>query len=246
MRSFILCDLETTSKIPSCAQIIEAYLAQYDENYRLIKELDLRIRPRRWDSYAEKASKESHKITKEEAAGFTPWHIGMKTIYDWIPEGEHHFVCHAKRRGFGKQGCYDHNVLAYQFWDCSHEVYQAFMRLFPARKIISTHSLFQEQFKLPPKTKYSLENCCAFLGVDYDGEKHRAKPDAQATWNLFLKLITKVNINEFCERDYESSSETDEGEEDEGLQIRKTLQPAQGVQVLELWDTQELSLSTVE
>jgi DNA polymerase III epsilon subunit-like protein len=240
-RKFFLCDLETTSKIASCAQIVTGYFALYDENYNLIKELYLEVKPRRWDFFAESASK-IHGITKEESMKFKPWNQAMLDLYNWLPDEPCHFVCHARRRLGGRQTCYDYGVLLLNFLDCSFEIYQFFLKIFPKEMIISTHSLFCDQIKLPYKTKYSLENCCNFLSIKHKGA-HHAKNDGEATWKVFLKLITKVKIDEFCKKDFEAQSESGESEEDEGPEIREVIQPTEGLPVFEIWDSQELLIS---
>lgn len=197
MKTFTVCDIETTGTNPLNVEIVEIYMGRYNLRGTLLGEIHLHIKPRYWNSAAD-ASVEFHGITKEKAMEGIPWKEGMKQIWDFLPEEPEHFICHANRRMFGRQGCFDYQVLCSHFLDCGFPFYSHFMRVYPAQKIISTHSLAKELLGI---SKNDLKEVCLSLGVKLVNH-HTAKNDAGATWKIFQKLKTKVNLDAFCEEDY--------------------------------------------
>lgn len=195
-KSFYLCDLETTGKSPLNVEIVEIYLAHY-QGRKLVKELHLYIRPRYWDKGADDSA-EIHGITKEKAFEGTPWRLAMKEIWDFLPDEPAHFVCHANRRMFGHQGCFDWVVLTSHLLDIGFPFYQHFIRMFPPQLIISTHSLAKELLGID---KNRLGDVCDAMGIKIV-KAHNAKCDAQATWKIFSKLSSQVDLDAFIHEDY--------------------------------------------
>lgn len=196
VKNFYLCDLETTGKSPLNVEMVEIYLAHY-RGKKLVKELHLYIRPRYWDKAADD-SVEIHGITKEKALEGTPWKLAMKEIWDFLPDQPAHFVCHANRRMFGRQGCFDWIVLLSHFLDIGFEFYQHFMKMLPPQMIVSTHSLAKELLGID---KNRLGDVCEAMGIKLSGA-HTSKGDAQATWKIFLELSSRVDLDAFIHEDF--------------------------------------------
>lgn len=196
-RHITICDLETTGSNAINTEIVEVYLAKY-QGAKKIDELHLYVKPRTWDSEAEK-SVAFHGISKEKAMDGIPWRESMKMIWDFLPDEPEHFLCHANRRMFGRQGCFDWQVLASHFLDIGFEHYLHFGRIYRPQMIISTHSLAKE---ILGAQKNDLKSIADALGIKLVNH-HTAKNDAEATWKIFQKLIRSISdLDAFLEEDY--------------------------------------------
>lgn len=200
--SFYTCDLETTGTNPLCSEMVEFYMSHH-QGRSLVGELHLKIKPRIWDKQADESVK-FHGITREMAMTGTPWAEAMKMIWGFLPEEPSYFICHANRRMFGRQGCFDYQVLSSQFFDAGFDFYCFFQKIFPPRKIISTHSMAK---MLMGSSKNDLKEVTTALGINLK-DHHTAKNDAEAAWKIFQKLRKKIDLEKFCLEDYEHQTAT--------------------------------------
>lgn len=191
----IVCDLETDSPNPANAEILEIYLGEY-RNGLIVNELELRVRPRRWNPESEKAVK-IHGITMSEAMNGLDWKRSMKKIYDFLPEDPCYFLCHANRRA-GTRGCFDYQVLTTHFNQLNSDIYFFFLKVLPPDKVISTHSLVKSFLQLEAN---DLKTACNHFGIEIS-KHHAAKSDAIACLEIFKKFESKVDMKKFAEHDF--------------------------------------------
>ena len=191
----VVCDIETDSANPANAEILEIYLGEY-RNGLIVNELELRVRPRRWNPKSEESVK-IHKITMTEAMNGLDWKRSMKKIYDFLPEESCYFLCHANRRA-GIRGCFDYQVLTAHFNQLNSDIYFYFLKILPPEKIISTHSLVKHFLQLE---KNDLKNACNHFGIMISNH-HAAKSDAIACLEIFKHFEKKIDIAKFVENDF--------------------------------------------
>mgnify|MGYP000983910657 CR=1 FL=1 len=203
----VIVDLETTSRNPSTAEPITGHFIHRIDG-EVVRVLRWKCQPRYWGWEAEQAVG-THGISKEEAMSFPLWINAMRELYAWLPKSESYFVCHAARRMFGKQSTFDHATLAVQFFDVRQ--HHEFLRRFPARKIISTHSLAKKVFSLP---NYGLAPVCRAVGVGFDEDQHHgAEYDAAKCLALLEHFETKIDLKTFALEEYEDNKEEAETED---------------------------------
>jgi DNA polymerase III epsilon subunit-like protein len=190
---FLVCDLETTNKEPLKAEIVTGHFLYLDQSLNVLDEYSFKCRPELWDKAAEEAS-EIHGISFHDCQSFPSPHEAYPALIDWLKSlNESYFVCHARRRLFGKFYSFDYTVLNLMMLD--HGWHFEFGAMFPRKKIISTHSL-ASYLKAP--TPYGLKALAETFKLPAF-EHHDAKADCLTCYELLKRMLPQVNIPEFLE-----------------------------------------------
>ena len=191
--NFLVCDIETTNKEPMRAEIITAHFLYLDGSLNIIDEYSFKCRPQLWGKEAEEASL-IHGITFHDCQAFPSAQEAYPELIEWISTlDESHFVCHAKRKIFGKFSSYDYAVLNLMMLD--HDWLFEFGIKLPRKKIISTHSL-ATYLKAP--TPYGLKALSETYKLPAF-EHHDAKADCLTCYELLKRMIPQVDLKEFLD-----------------------------------------------
>lgn len=191
--NLLVCDLETTNKDPMMAEIITGHFLYLDESLNIVDEYSFKCRPMLWNKDADDASL-IHGITYHDCQSFPHSHTAYPPLIDWLNSlNQSHFVCHAKRRIFGKFSSYDYAILNLMMLD--HDWLYEFGAKFHRKKIISTHSL-ATYLKAP--SPYGLKALAETYKLP-SFEHHDAKADCLTCYELLKIMLPQVNIEEFLE-----------------------------------------------
>lgn len=204
---FLICDVEATSARPLNAQLLTGHFLLCDSDLDIIDSYSLLARPRVWDKEADEAEA-MHGISYAEALHFPEFNKAMLDLKLWLDKlPECHFVAHANRTIFGSFSTYDYAVLTSNlFYTNAH---YSLYRACPRRLIISTHSLAKY---VGLNCSLDLKSLTQYLGIALDNH-HDSRADTVACYEVFKRLINRVDIKEFLEREnYKLEVENDERE----------------------------------
>lgn len=191
--NFLVCDLETTNKNPMMAEIITGHFLYLDDSLNIVDQYEFKTKPQLWDKSAEETS-QIHGITYHDCQSFPHSHTAYPPLIDWLNSlKQSHFVCHAKRRIFGKFSSYDYTVLNLMMLD--HGWLFEFGAKFRRHNIISTHSL-ASYLKAP--APYGLKALAETYKLPAF-EHHDAKADCLTCYELLKKMLPQIDLNEFLE-----------------------------------------------
>jgi DNA polymerase III epsilon subunit-like protein len=196
-----VCDLETTHKEPSKAEIISGYFMYLDSSLNVIDQYEFKCQPELWDKNAEDAS-QIHGITYYEAMGFEKKYEAYSGLCHWLSRlGSGHFVAHGNRRIFGKFYTFDYAALVCNLLDAGY--YFEFTAKFMSKDIISTHSLAKS---LNIASKYDLKSLAQYFNLG-EFDHHDAKSDCVICYELLKKMMPQVDLKEFLEQEYYNTRE---------------------------------------
>ncbi len=192
---FLVCDVEATDKVSTLAQLITGHFLFLDNELNIIKEYELKAKPRLWDRAAQDSAL-IHGIGYDQAKHFPDHARAMKDLSDWLETlPVCHFVAHANRTIFGKFSTYDYSVLTSNLFE--YNLQYILYQKAPRKKIISTHSL-AKYLKLP--CSYDLKSLSQYLGLN-SFQHHDAKADTVVTYEILKILIKEIDLEEFFDKE---------------------------------------------
>jgi DNA polymerase III epsilon subunit-like protein len=186
--SFLVVDLESSSLLPGCAEILTADFVHLDENLNELDSRGFKFRPRIWDRNADYASA-IHGITREEAYTFPPHDESIRLMMKWLTAFKStHLVSHVNRM---HNKSYDQAILRYCALD--YGVYFQFASAFPEGMYMSTHSL-AKMVNIP--SKLDLASVCVYFGIE-QLKHHSSHDDCRLTAEIFKRLILNTTLEEY-------------------------------------------------
>lgn len=218
----MVCDIESTHKIISCAEIITIAFIKTDLKLNVIERRSWKMAPSYWTDEHDKASIEAHKIPREIAMQFPDKKETLREIFRWFGNDEYIFAGHFNRDNFGMTVSYDYALLKQEFFDQSPEAYYRFCRMFPRQKICSTHSIALKAHEIglitvPLEIKdgnkkasrdFGLKNICKVTGVHFDTTQHHgAEYDTEKTFEILKFFADRMNIFEVINKDWRNGDE---------------------------------------
>jgi DNA polymerase III epsilon subunit-like protein len=209
--SFIVVDLETTSREPSGASILTGCFLHCDSDLNIIDRLDIKSKYRLWNVEAEQASA-IHGISEQEARKFPLWSEVGQRLSDWLDiKPISHFVCHSNRTIFGKFHTYDYAVLKYNLFDLN--LHWNLYRTCPEWMILSTHSLAKHlAIELGLGRELNLKSLSTSLGLK-EFDHHDASADALKALEILKILLPRTDVRKFLDKEYfklqENENETE-------------------------------------
>jgi DNA polymerase III epsilon subunit-like protein len=198
---FLVCDLETTHREPSKAEIISGHFMYLDSSLAIIEEYEFKSQVELWDKNAQEAS-QIHGITYQDMLSFPAKYQAMDDLCNWLSTLKAgHFVAHGNRKIFGKFYTFDYSALCCNLLDADY--YFEFSSKFRPKDIISTHSLAKA---LSIASKYDLKSLSQYFKLS-DFNHHDAKSDCVICYELLKKMIPQIDLKEFFEAEYYNTKE---------------------------------------
>lgn len=197
--TFVVCDLETTSKFPLNAEILTADFIVLSSELVEIDSASFKMRPRIWNRDAEEAVS-IHGITRDQAYKFNPYHDEIRRLFKWLLQYRGHLVAHNNRQF---NSSYDQCILRSHALD--NGFYFELGQHFRERHYLSTHSL--AKYLNIGAENYRLDTLCKYFGIKQKAH-HTSEDDARVTVQLFKKLISQVDINKFLEYEWRDNEVT--------------------------------------
>lgn len=186
--SFMVVDLESSSIIPGCAEILTADFIHLDVNLNHVESRGFKFRPRIWDRHSDDASR-IHGITRDQAYSFPAYNESMRLMMSWLTSfNSFHMVSHVNRM---HRKSYDQAMLRYCALD--HGCYFEFGKSFPESMYISTHSLAK---MLAVPGKLDLASICSYFGIE-QLKHHSSDDDCRVTAEIFKKLILNTTLEDY-------------------------------------------------
>lgn len=211
---FLICDLESTHKIISCAEIITASFIITDLEFNIVDERSFKMKPKYWAKEHDEAAT-IHKISREEAFRFPDKKEVLNDIFEFLSGRTYYFTGHFNRDNFGMKTSFDFALLKQEFFDLNADMYFAFGTMCRVQNICSTHSLAEQAFKeckidVPLAIKdgnkkasrdFGLKNICRIMKVDL-GNHHDSYVDALAAYNLLVEFSKIIDVFAVIENDW--------------------------------------------
>jgi DNA polymerase III alpha subunit (gram-positive type) len=252
--NFMICDIESTHKIISCAEILTIAFIKTDLDLNVIEKRSWKMRPKYWAEEHNAASIEAHRITREEAMQFPDKKQVLREIFHWFNKQTYIFAGHFNRDNYGMTSSYDYALLKQEFFDQSPEAYFRFCTMFPRQYICSTHSIADKAFKaslinVPLVVKegnkkasrdFGLKNICRIMGIHIDETKHHgAEYDADVTLELLKRFKNRMNIFDVIKTDWRN--------EDEQSNFTGETGQRSGIELHEFWNcSDQVLVSNIE
>lgn len=197
--TFVVFDLETTSKFPLNAEILTADFIALKQDLIEIDSASFNFRPRIWNRDAEEAVA-IHGITREMAYNFNPYHDEIRRLFNWLLQYRGYLVAHNNRQF---NSSYDQCILRSHALD--NGFYFELGQHFRERHYLSTHSL--AKYLNIGTENYRLDTLCKYFCIKQKAH-HTSEDDARVTVQLFKKLISQVDINKFLEYEWRENELT--------------------------------------
>lgn len=186
MKQFILsCDLETTGTSAAGSDWITGSFAVLDyQSLQIIRELELKSRPRFWSDEAAAV----HGISLKDAIKFPDRKDALAKLIEFLPPyRSFDFLCHARAQNESGYFHFDFAFLKYDFFD-QLSIFE-FRKYFNDRDVISTHTMAKElqaRKVIPDEVSKGLSGLCAYFKIYLN--HHDAKSDRRACELLYAKL----------------------------------------------------------
>jgi DNA polymerase III epsilon subunit-like protein len=240
---FMICDIESTHKIISCAEILTISFIKTDLKFNVIDKRTWNMSPLYWNIEHDAASIEAHKITRDEAMTFPNKKETLREVFKWFNNERFIFAGHFNRDLFGMKVSYDYALLKQEFLDQSVEAYFRFCQIFPRQFICSTHSIADVGHKnglihVPLELKegnkkasrdFSLKNICKVMKIDFDVDQyHGSEYDTEKTFELLRKFSEIMDIFEVINNDWRNENEQSDYSRETGK--------SSGIELHEFWN----------
>lgn len=220
-QQIMVCDIEATHKIVSCAEIITIAFIKCDLQLNVIEKRSWEMAPLLWNESHDGAAL-IHGISRDKAMSFPCKKTALREIFKWFGKDRYIFAGHFNRDVFGSRVSYDYALLGQEFFDQSYEAYSRFGRIFPRQYICSTHTLASYAHEkgiihVPLTVKagnknasrdFGLKSICKIMGIEQK-EHHNADDDARVCLEIMKKLSEKINIFEVIINDWRKLDEQD-------------------------------------
>lgn len=186
--TYLLVDLETSSRFPNSAEILTADFIHLDSDLNEVESIGFKFRPRIWRKEADDATL-IHGITRDEAYQFPTYHNSIRDMFKYLLSfNKAHLVSHSNRM---HRVSYDQAIIRFHALDNGY--YFDMAHSLPESKYISTHSL--AKFLNVPG-KLDLKSICKYFNIEQK-QHHSSSDDVKVTAELFKILMKDIDLEEF-------------------------------------------------